>query len=132
MGKRQKGRERINERNIDSVIEALFYSSSCNIISTVLTSCQGLRLVDNCVHFSHGAHSKGLLFSISTTLLSREYRRSHAQRTGADTNTHICSCCIMLPHTLTAMETIKFPRMWVCIQNRLIHDTHTNSTTGSK
>lgn len=98
-GKRQRGKERINERDTDSVIEALFYSSSCNIISTVLTSCQGLRLVDNCVHFSHGAHSKGLLFSISTTLLSREYRRSHARRTGADTNTHTFAPIALCFHT---------------------------------
>lgn len=91
-----------------------------------LPSCQGLWLLDNCVHFPHRADSKGLLFSNNTIFLSGEYRRSHYthKNTRIDTNTQICSYCIMLAHiltctftnTLTARKTLKFPRMWVCIQ----------------
>lgn len=79
--KRKRASERINERNIDNVITVFFYSCSCYIISTVLMSCQGLWLLDNCVHFSHRAHSKGLLFSINTIFLSGKHRRSHAHYT---------------------------------------------------
>lgn len=60
--------------------------SSCNISSTVLTSCQGLCLLYNCVHFSHRDNSKGLLFSNNTIFLSREYRHSHARLTRKYTN----------------------------------------------
>lgn len=88
MRKRKRAGERINESNTDNVIEVFFYSSSCYIISAVLTSCQGLWLLDNCVHFSHRADSKGLLFSNNTMFLSGEYSRSHAHYTRTQTHTH--------------------------------------------
>lgn len=94
--------ERINESHIDNVIKVFFYSTSCYIISTVFTCCQGLWFLDNCVHFSHWAHSKGLLFCSNAIFLSRRYRCSHAHYTHK--HTKICtmlifSCSILLLHT---------------------------------
>lgn len=88
MWKRKRVRERINESNTDNVIKVFFYSSSCYIISAALTSCQGLGLLDNCVHFSHRADSKGLLFSNNTIFLSRDYRRSHGHEAHKHTHVH--------------------------------------------
>lgn len=82
---RERARVRINESNTENVINAFFYSPSCCIISAVLTSCQGLGLLDNCVHFSLRADSKGLLFSNNTIFLSREYRHAHHTHTHAHT-----------------------------------------------
>lgn len=100
---RESKQERINESNTDNVIKVFFYSFSCYIISAVLTSCQGLWLLDNCVHFSHRADSKGLLFSNNTIFLSREYRCSHAHYIHTHTHT-LRFYCIMIPHTLLSFS----------------------------
>lgn len=135
--KRKRASERINERNTDNVIKVFFYSCSCYIISIVLTSCQGLWLLDNCVHFSHRAESKGLLFSNNAIFLSGKHRRSHAHYTHIDTqaqthtSAHIALCfhihCSHFHmHSNEELKTLKFPRMWVNIQCMLTRtDTYT-------
>lgn len=119
---------RINESNTDNGVKLFFYSTSCLIISTALMSCQGLWLRDNCVHFSHWADSKGLLFCNNAIFLSRRCRCSHAHHTNTHTvNMHNTNFLMLhyapahIAHifrahvhrnTYIAVKT-QFPRIWL-------------------
>lgn len=134
MWNRKRGRERINESNTDNVIRAFFYSSSCYIISTVLTSCQGLWLLDYCVHFPTGPILKGFYSAITPySYLGSTDTHMHITHTDKDTHaltqihrfvrtalrlhTHCShSHMHMFTSTLTARKTLKVPRMRVRVQ----------------